>query len=149
MISRKILLETYKYIGRDYYNEFVITADDMLMNIISYQFAQNFSNIETPGYLYYLRKESMSRGDGGIKLKKIRAINYLLYFKIFYKYIKEFNKDRNYLFYEIKNLNRFLMDTINYNITKYIPIQKKFLKEIINDKYSSYSFKNYLKEILL
>ena len=72
-----------------------------------------------------------------------------MYFKIFYKYIKEFNKDRNYLFYEIKNLNRFLMDTINYNITKYIPIQKKFLKEIINDKYSSYSFKNYLKEILL
>ena len=68
----------------------------------------NYSNIELPGYMYNLRKVSMSRGDGGIELKKIRAINYLLYFKIFYKYIEVFKKSRKGLYYEMKNLKRFI-----------------------------------------
>ena len=63
----------------------------MIMNIVTYNFAKNYTNIELPGYLYIIRKVSMSRGDGGIKLKQIRAMNHLLYFKIFYKYILEYN----------------------------------------------------------
>lgn len=31
------------YIGNDYYNDYVITADDMMMNVISYQFANNYT----------------------------------------------------------------------------------------------------------
>ena len=57
------------------------------MNLIVYHFANNYSNIDVPGYLYNIRKISMSHGDGGDELKKIRSINYLLYFQIFYKYI--------------------------------------------------------------
>ena len=81
----------HEYIGIDYFNEFVITADDMLMNLISYHFANNYSNINLPGYMYNLREVSMSRGDGGNELKTIRSINHYLYFKIFYKFIKQFN----------------------------------------------------------
>ena len=62
----------------------------MIMNIVSYQFAKNYTNIKVPGYLYIIRKVSMSRGNGGGKLKKTRAMNYLFYFKLFYKYIKDY-----------------------------------------------------------
>lgn len=52
----------------------------------------------------------MSREYGENELKQTRAINHLLFFQIFYKYIKEFNKDRNFLYYEMMDLNRFLVD---------------------------------------
>ena len=149
MIKKKIFLDLHKYIGNDYFNEYVITSDDMLMNIVAYQFAQNYSNINFPGYLYIIREISMSHGDGGITLMKIRTINYLLYFQMFYKYIKDFNKDRNYLFYEMKNLNHFIINIKEYNMTEYIPKQIKFFKEIIKDKSTSYGFRKYVENLLL
>ena len=66
IIRKEVFLKMYKYIGKDYYNKFVITADDMIMNIISYHFANNYSNIDLAGYMYNIRKVSMSNGDGGI-----------------------------------------------------------------------------------
>ena len=77
MIRKKVFLEMHEFIGIDYFNQFVITADDMLMNLICYHFAHNYSNINLPGYMYNLRSVSMSRGDGGIELKAIRSINHL------------------------------------------------------------------------
>ena len=68
-INKRIFIEVIKYIGNYYLNQFVITADDILMNLIVYHFANNYSNIEVPGYLYNIRKISMSHGDGGNKLK--------------------------------------------------------------------------------
>ena len=137
----------YKYIGLDYFNEYVITGDDICMNIISYHFSNNFSNIELPGYLYNIREVSMSNGDGGIKLKRTRSINYFLYFNVFYKYIKEFNKDRNFLFYEMKYLNNFLLNIKDYNITKYMKKEIDFINGIIADNYLSEDFKKYLKDL--
>jgi len=148
MIKRELFLKMHEFIGNEYFNEFVITTDDMLMNIIIYQFARNYSNIELPGYLYNIRKISMSRGEGGQKLKIIRTINHFFYFKLFYKYIKHFNKDRNYLFYEMKDLNHYILYIKEYNITKYIPIEEKFIKEVIEDSFSSKDFKKYLKGLL-
>ena len=149
MIKKNLFLNMHKYIGIDYFNEFIITSDDMLMNIIIYQFANNYTNINLPGYLYNIRKVSMSRGEGGIKLKQIRTINHFFYFKIFYKYLKEYNKDRNYLFYEMKNLKHYILNIKDLNITKYIPMQTKFIKEIIGDKYISFGFKVFLGELLV
>ena len=149
MINKKIFLNMYDYLGIDYYNQFIITADDMLMNIIIYEYAKNYSNIELPGYLYNIRKVSMSRGDGGIELHKIRTINHYYYFKIFYKYIKEFNKDRNYLFYEMKNLNHYILYIKDFNLTKFIKKEIKIIKEIRDDKYISSDFKNYSQNLLL
>ena len=73
------------------------------MNLIVYHFSNNYSNIEVPGYLYNIRKISISHGDGGNELKIIRSINYLLYFQIFYKYIKELKKSRNFLYFEMRD----------------------------------------------
>ena len=149
LIRKDIYVKTHKYIGKEYYKAFIITADDMVMNIVTYHFAKNYTNIELPGYLYIIRKLSMSRGDGGIKLKQIRAMNYLLYFKIFYKYILEFNKDKNFLFYEMKDLNRFLIDIKDCNMTKYISDGKKFINKILANKNISDEFTSYLEKLSL
>jgi len=108
MIRNDIFIKTSKYIGKDYYNEYIITGDDMLMNIVTYQLANNFSNIKLPGYLYIQRKVSMSRG-GNDEIKEVRAKNFICYFKKFLKYIKDYKKDINILFHEMKNLNRKLL----------------------------------------
>ena len=149
LIRKDIYVKTHKYVGKEYYKAFIITADDMVMNIVTYHFAKNYTNIELPGYLYIIRKVSMSRGDGGIKLKQIRAMNYLLYFKIFYNYILEFNKDKNFLFYEMKDLNRFLVDIKDCNMTKYIPVGKKFINKILANKNLSDEFTSYLEKLSL
>ena len=148
IIRKEVFLKMHKYIGKYYYSQFVITADDMAMNIISYQFANNYSNIDLPGYMYNIRKVSMSNGDGGIKLTKIRCINYFMYFNIFYRYLKDFYKDRNFLFWEMKNLNNFIINIKHYNINNYIPKVKIFIKTILNDKYLTQDFKNYLIDLL-
>ena len=148
MINRNLFLYMNQYIGIDYFNEFIITSDDMLMNIILYQFANNYTNIKLPGYLYNIRKVSMSRGEGGNKLKIVRTINHFYYFKIFYKYLKDYNKDRNYLFYEMKNLKHYILYIKDLNITKFIQKQKIFIKEIIRDKYTPFVFKIFLGKLL-
>ena len=51
MIRNQLLIQAGKYIGKDFYNEYIITTDDMMLNIIVYQHSQNFSNIFLPGYL--------------------------------------------------------------------------------------------------
>ena len=148
MIRKDIYIQTSNYIGKKYYSKYIITADDMIMNIISYQFANNYSNINLPGYLYIKRKVSMSRG-GGKKLKKIRAKNYFHYFNLFYKYIKDYNKDINILFYEMKNLERFILLMKETNLTKYIKFHLKLIQKIITENIISHDFERYLTNISL
>jgi len=149
MIRRKIFLDMHKFIGLDYFNNFVITADDMAMNVISYHFANNYSNIFLPGYMYNIRPLSMSHGDGGSLLNQIRAINYLLYFKILYKYVKQFEINRRILFNELKNLKRYIYSIKDNNMTIYEENARNFLNEIINDDFSSKIFKSFIIELLL
>ena len=146
MIRRKIFFNLKKYIGETYFNKYIITADDMIMNIISYQFANNYSNINLPGYLYIKRKVSMSRG-GGKTLKKLRVKNYLYYFQLFYKYIMDYNKDINILYYEMQNLERFIITSKQTNMTKYIQHQIKLIDKIINENILSNDFEIYLKNL--
>ena len=146
MIRRKIFLDMHKFIGLEYFNDFVITADDMAMNIISYHFSNNYSNIYLPGYMYNIRPVSMSHGDGGNKLKQIRAINYLLYFKILYRYVKKFEINRRIIFIELRNLKRYIKDM---NITNYEKYTKNFLIEVLNDNFADKMFKSFAIELLL
>ena len=86
LYRKEVLLESIKYIGNDYYsNCYIIIAEDTLLNVLNFQFANNYSNINLPGYLYNVRKRSMSRGNNGKKHELIVSHNYLLYFKLFYK----------------------------------------------------------------
>ena len=131
MIKKYILIKTYEYIGNKYYFSNIITADDMLMNIISYQYANNFSNINLPGYLYIKRKNR----------------SYVHFFKIFYKYIKDYNKDRNILYYEMLNLEQFLYKLKEYNMSKFVSIQVDLIKKIQKDSLISTGFFDYLESL--
>ena len=148
VIRREVFLKVDKYVGKEYYDAFVITADDMLMNIIVYQYAQNYSNIILPGYLYNIRKVSMSRGEGGTKLKKVRTINHYFYFTLLYKYLKDFNKDRNFLMYEMQDLNHYVLYIKDLDMKKYIEKEIVFLKNLLKDKYVKKDFRIYIKDIL-
>ena len=147
IINRQAFIKAYNWIGLYYYNRFIITADDMFMNIVVYQYAQSYSNIILPGYLYNIRKVSMSRGEGGLELKKVRTINHYYYFKLFYRLIKEFKKDRNYLLFEMKDLSHYVYYIKDLDIKEYIPKQIKFVKYMLEDKSLSPEFRNYLIEI--
>ena len=148
IIRRKVFKKINKYIGKEYYDSFVITADDMIMNSIAYQYANNYSNIFLPGYLYNIRTVSMSRGEGGIKLKKIRTINHYQYFFILYKYIKDFDKDRNFLMYEMKDLNHYVRFIKDLDIKEYIPKEIEFLNNLLEDPKVKYNFRKYITETL-
>ena len=139
----------HEYIGKDYFNDFVITADDMAMNVISYHFANNYTNIYLPGYMYNIRSLSMSRGEGGTKLNGLRANNYLLYFKIVFRFIKQFHISRRILFHELRNLRRFIYSIKDNNLTFYENRTRNFLYEILNDKFADKIFKSFIIEILL
>ena len=43
MIRRKIFLDMHNFIGLNYFYNFVVTADDMSMNVICYHFANNYN----------------------------------------------------------------------------------------------------------
>ena len=78
----------------------------------------------------------------------IYSINMVFYFKIFYKYIKQFEMNRKSLYYEIKNLRRFIHFIKDYNITSYNKETKDLLNDIINDKYANKLFKFFTSELL-
>ncbi len=149
IIRKELLLKIHDYIGDDYYsNQFVITADDMLMNIVSYNFASNYSNTKLVGYLYYMRGSSMSHGSAPLKIQIARSVNYYLYFYYFYKYLKDFKKDRNFLFYEMRSLSGAMNDIKNKNVKEFMPKVIEFINEMLNDKDISSDFKIFLKEKL-
>ena len=149
MIRKEPLEKMIKYIGYEYYHDYVvITSDDMIMNILTYHYASNYTNIELPGYLYNIRQKSMSRGEVGLEMKKLRTINYYLYFTTLYRYLKEFKKDRNFLYYELRDLGHFMVYIKECNLKDYIKKAIKFFKQIIKDKHSSKEFKAYSKEFI-
>ena len=149
LIKKRILTKAIKYIEIDFHDKYLITADDTPLNIISFNFANNYSNINLPGYLYNVRKNSMSNGSNGIKHDIIVSVNYLLYFKLFYRYIKDYKKDLNFLYYDIKVSLKYLLKIKKLNVLEYIPIIKKFFKCIISEKNISKEFKIYVNELLL
>jgi len=147
MIRNQLLIQAGKYIGKDFYNKYIITTDDMMLNIIVYQYSQNFSNIFLPGYLYVRRNVSMSRG-GGENLIKTRATNYVFYLLIFYKYIHDYNKDINFLFYEMKNIEKNLLIIKEYNMNKFKQILLNLISQIQHENSASDEFQAYLLNLI-
>ena len=144
IIRRKTLMKSIEYIGKNYYKKFFITAEDTIINLISFHFAQNYSNINFPGYMYNLRIKSMTRGKRTINNEILFCYNHLLYFRKLHAFIKNFNKKRNFLFYELLNLNKrlTLLKCLTKNKTEEI---LKFYHEILYDKYSYSQFKKIVK----
>ncbi len=111
--------------------------------MINFHFAFNYSNIKLPGYLYNIRKNSMSRLSNEHSHNLIISYNFLLYFKLFYKFIKEFKKDLNFLFYDLKSYFH-LLKFKSLNATEYILKTIEFLKDINKDDISQ-NFKDFIK----
>ena len=149
LIRKDIFIQINNYLGKDYYHKFIISTDDMLMNIISYQFAKNYTNKNIYGYLYTIRKDSSPMDNENRKLKEIRAMNYLLYFKLFYKYIQDYNKDINFLFYEMNSLNEFILELKESKMFHYKQIQISLIQQILNEKNISIYFKGYLENMMM
>ena len=143
ILRREMLLKTINYIGEDYYKKFFITAEDTIINLISLNFAQNYTNIKLPGYMYNIREKSMTHGKFDNKKQILFSYNHLLYLKKLYKNIKEFNKDRNLLYYELKKIHFLLIKLQNLTNIYNLDI-KEFYQEILDDKYSSKIFKDFI-----
>ena len=148
LIKKKILFNSIDYLEKVFKNEYLITADDTPFNMINFHFANNYSNINLPGYLYNVRKRSMSRGNNGKKHELIVSNNYLLYFKLFYKYIKDFRKDLNYLYYDMKVFSSYLINFKKFKNNIYINNTISFLNEILNNIDISGEFQKYIKKLL-
>lgn len=148
LIKKNVLLNSINYLEKVFRNEYLITADDTPFNMINFHFANNYSNIKLPGYLYNVRKRSMSRGNNGKKHELIVSNNYLLYFKLFYKYIKDFRKDLNYLYYDMKIFSSYLINFKNFKDNLYIDNTISFLNEILNNTIISKDFEKYIKNLL-
>ena len=118
------------------------------MNVIAYQYAQNYSNIVLPGYLYNIRNVSMSRGEGGIELKKVRTINHYQYFFILYKYLKDFDKDRNFLMFEMKDLNHYVLFIKDLDLKEYVIKEIAFLQGLLTDNKVGNEFRDYINQTL-
>jgi len=144
VIKRKTLMKSIEYIGKDYYKKFFVTAEDTIINLISFHFAQNYSNINVPGYMYNIREKSMTRGNRTIDSEILFCYNHLLYFRKFYTFIKNFNKKRYILFYELLDLNKRL-ELLNYLTKGKNQEILFFYTELLNDKYSFSQFKRVVK----
>ena len=149
LIRKQILIKSIEYVDIDFHNQYLITADDTPLNIMCFNYANNYSNINLPGYLYNIRTNSMSRFNNGHKHDIIVTINYLLYFKFFNRYIKDFNKDINFLYHDLKIFIHILLNLKEYKLSLYNSILISFIKEIINNKNTSNEFKKMLNKFLL
>ena len=150
MVRKEILFKTINFLGNRTYNQIHFDfAEDTIINILNFEFSSNYSNLNVLGYMYNIRSDSMSHAANERKIKLKMGLNLFFYYSLFYKYIKHFNKDLNYLYFDIKAFAHYL----DY-IKKYskFPVRKKpiidFFKNIKKESNISYEFKKYAKNYL-
>ena len=150
LYRKEVLLESIKYIGKDYYyNSYIIVVEDTLLNIMNFQFANNYTNINLPGYLYNIRENSVSHNKENEKNLIIESISFYFYWKLFLKYIEEFDKDINYFYYEFKIHSYYLLNFKTYDIKEYLEKSINMLNIIINHNKSTAEIKNFSNNLLL
>lgn len=148
IIRKSLLINSILYIDNSFHKIYLITADDTPLNMINFNFANNYSNIKIPGYLYNIRGNSMSRIDKEYNHNLIVAKNFLIYFKFFYKYILDFKKDLNFLLYDLKLTYLYLLIFKKLNSKEYILHTTEFFNVIIKNNISK-NFKNFINNIIL
>ena len=147
--KREIILKAINYIGKDYYeNHYIIIVEDTLLNIINFHFAHNYTNINIPGYLYNIRTSSITRlmenkKENQYLIKK--SVSFFLFYQLFYKNIKEYDKDRNYLYYDLQLFGFYILNLKKFNIKYYLEKAKSMILELLNDNKVSVEFKDYIK----
>ena len=147
LIRKKILIKSIEYIENIFHNLYLIAADDTPINILNFNYAYNYSNINLPGYLYNERKKSISRLKNDKKHDIIVSYNYLLYLRVFYKYIIDFKKNINFFFYDLQKCYSFLLNLKDLN-SEYKQKSIEFFNELINNNISQ-NFINLIKELII
>jgi hypothetical protein len=145
--KRNIVLNSIKYIGDSYYkNHYIIVIEDTLLNTVIFNLAKNYTNLNIPGYLYNIRESSITHLKEENDYLRKKSISFLLYYQILYRLIKDFDKDRKFLYYELRLYGRYILNLVKINNTKYyLGEAKMMLNEVINDKKTNKKFKNYIK----
>ena len=149
LIRRDILIKTDIYLKKGYYNKYIIINEDPIINVFSYQIAKNFTNINLPGYLLITKRKTKELYDENYNLKKIKLMNFILYINLFYNYIKEFNKDTNFLFFEMKYLNHWILKIKDNNLTQIITNLIVLIEQILKYNILSNEFRIYLNNLLI
>ena len=139
IVRKEIFINTINFIGTNIYFNL---AEDTIMNVLNFQFASNYSNINVSGYIYNIRKKSITHGNMGKDHEITNCKSVLIYLKSLYKYIKYFKKNRNYLFYELKEMEYFFLKIKNYQLSYLLLDTKKYFNDILNDVNVSYNLKN-------
>ena len=150
MIRKEILFKTINFLGKETYRkDHFDFAEDTIINLLNFEFASNYSNLHLIGYMYNVRKDSMSHSNKKEEMDIKMAHNLLFFYDLFYKYIKHFNKDLNYLFFDLKAFDYYLNYINHYNSSS---SQKKsiiyFYKKLLKEQNISCEFKNYAKIFL-
>ena len=146
LYKKEIVLKAVNYIGKDYYqNNYIIVVEDTLLNIIFFNFARNYTNINIPGYMYNIRKSSITRLKESNEYIIKKSISFFLYYQLFYRYIKEYDKDRNFLFFELKMFGNYILKLKKYKVKHFVKKAKKMFNDILKDDKSSINFKKYIE----
>ena len=147
MVRKTIIEKTINYLNDKVKDiEQFNFAEDTIINIINFEFASNYSNLNLYGYMYNIRKESMSHGK---EMDIKNSQNIVFFYELFYQYIKDFNKNMNYLFYDLKKFDYYfkylkISNSSGTSKTNIINIYNDILKE----KNISKEFKDYVFEFL-
>ena len=149
LIKKKILIKAIHYLNNDNFKKkFLIAADDTPINILSFHYGNNYSNINIPGYLYILRENGMSKdNNGNIKHDITHSYNFLVYFRFLYKYVTKFNKDINFFLYDFQCFSTYLLKLKDLNVTEYIPMGIKLFETIRKRNISEY-FEKIVDELI-
>ena len=94
-------------------------------------------------------KNNRKRNNEDSNIKQIKLMNLNLYINILYKYIKDFNKDKNLLLFEMKYLNNFILRIKESNKTEILSNQIYLIEQILKDKIISIEFRTYLNNLLM
>jgi len=145
--KRSLVLKSIKYIGDSYYNNYyIIVIEDTILNTIIFNFAENYTNLNMPGYLYNIRKSSITRVKHTSDYIRKKAISFFLFYSLLYRLIKEFDKDRYYLYYDLRVFGYMILNLKKYDNSKYfLNMAKIMINDILNDNKASKEFKNYIK----
>ena len=99
--------------------------------------------------MYNIREFSISHKKINEKVLRMESISFYLYFKLLFKYIKDYDKDRNYLYYELKYCGMFMLNLKKYNLKDYLQKIKYFFNEILDDKKTSIKLKNLIEKFIM
>lgn len=150
MIRKDVLDKSINFLrSRIYENEHFDFAEDTIINILNFEFASNYSNLDLIGYMYNIRKDSMSHSNKKEETYIKMGYNMFLFYKLFFIYIKSFNKDLNYLYFDLRAFDYYLNYIKIYN-SSFLKRKEiiKFYKTLLKEKYISFGFQKYIKKFI-